>query len=303
MTDTVERVERIIGQSMPRKEDARLITGQTRWTDNITLPGMLHAAILRSPVAHARITRVDVSAALERPGVVAAFSGADLADAWSTLPTAWTVSEDLKTPPHLPLATDKVRYVGDGVAVVVAENRYAAHDALEAIEVDYEPVACGRRHGGRARGRLTTRARRRPQQPHVHLPRRLRRLRGDKARGRCRCRHSALHQPAPDSYRDGAALSRRVCNTVNRRDNGMELDAGATLRAHLPGPEHRLARASHPGDCTRCRWRLRLETRHLRRRDHRSGAVAAARPPDQMDRNPKRGQPGHHPRPRPDPAR
>ncbi|HET9899580.1 MAG TPA: molybdopterin cofactor-binding domain-containing protein, partial [Actinomycetes bacterium] len=140
MTDTVERVEPIVGQSMPRKEDARLITGQTRWTDNITLPGMLHAAILRSPVAHARITSVDVSAALDRPGVVAAFSGADLAEAWSTLPTAWTVSEDLKTPPHLPLATDKVRYVGDGVAVVVAENRYAAHDALEAIEIDYEQL-------------------------------------------------------------------------------------------------------------------------------------------------------------------
>ena len=104
------------------------------------LPGMLHAAILRSPVAHARIISVDVSAALERPGVVAAFSGADLAEAWSTLPTAWTVSEDLKTPPHLPLATDKVRHVGDGVAVVVAEDRYAAHDALEAIEVDYDQL-------------------------------------------------------------------------------------------------------------------------------------------------------------------
>ena len=66
------------------------------------LPGMLHAAILRSPVAHARIISVDVSAALDRPGVVAAFSGADLAEAWSTLPTAWTVSEDLKTPPSAP---------------------------------------------------------------------------------------------------------------------------------------------------------------------------------------------------------
>ena len=140
LTETVDRVESAIGQSIPRKEDARLLTGQTRWTDNITLPGMLHAAILRSPVAHARINSIEVSAALERPGVVAAFSGADLADSWSTLPTAWTVSEDLKTPPHLPLATDKVRYVGDGVAVVVAEDRYAANDALEAIEIDYEQL-------------------------------------------------------------------------------------------------------------------------------------------------------------------
>src|SRR4029453_5835265 len=129
-----------VGQPMLRKEDARLLTGQTTWTDNIQLPGMLYCAILRSPLAHARITRVDVSAAKERPGVVAAFSGADLADSWSTLPTAWTVSADMKSPPHLPLATDKARYVGECVPRVVATDRYAAADALDAIEVDYDPL-------------------------------------------------------------------------------------------------------------------------------------------------------------------
>ena len=97
-------------------------------------------AVLRSPMAHARITRVDVEPARQRPGVVAAYSGADLADSWSSLPMAWTVSEDQKTPPHMPLATDKVRYVGDGLAVVLATDPYAAADALEAIEVDYEPL-------------------------------------------------------------------------------------------------------------------------------------------------------------------
>ncbi len=102
---------------------------------------MLHLAVLRSPVAHARITRVDVTAARERPGVVGAFSGADLADDWGSLPTAWTVSEDLKTPPHLPLATDKVRFVGDGVAVVAATSRAAAVDALEAIEFDFDAAS------------------------------------------------------------------------------------------------------------------------------------------------------------------
>jgi carbon-monoxide dehydrogenase large subunit len=125
---------------MRRKEDARLITGQTQWTDNISLPGMLHLAVLRSPMAHARIVRVDVEPARQRPGVVAAYSGADLADSWSSLPMAWTVSEDQKTPPHMPLATDKVRYVGDGLAVVLATDPYAAEDALEAIQVDYEPL-------------------------------------------------------------------------------------------------------------------------------------------------------------------
>ena len=131
---------RQIGRSRRRKEDARLITGQTRWTDNITLPGLQHLAVLRSPMAHARITRVDVSPALERPGVLAAFSGSDLADELGILPCAWPVTPDMVHPDHHPLATDEVRYVGDAVAVVVARSRYEAADALEAIEVDYEPL-------------------------------------------------------------------------------------------------------------------------------------------------------------------
>ncbi|HEX6578734.1 MAG TPA: hypothetical protein VF082_10230, partial [Jiangellaceae bacterium] len=129
-----------VGQARRRREDARLITGQTQWTDNITLPGMLQLAILRSPVAHATITNVDVSAARERPGVVAAFSGADLAGDWGALPMAWTVSDDQKTPPHFPLAADKVRFVGDGVAVVAATSREAAADALEAIEFEFDAL-------------------------------------------------------------------------------------------------------------------------------------------------------------------
>ena len=129
-----------VGQARPRREDAHLLTGRTQWTDNITLPGMLHLAILRSPVAHATITKVDVSAARERPGVVAAFSGGELADEWGPLPMAWTVSEDQKTPPHFPLTADKVRFAGDGIAVVAATSREAAVDALEAIDFDLEPL-------------------------------------------------------------------------------------------------------------------------------------------------------------------
>ncbi len=130
-----------VGTSLRRKEDARLVTGRTNWTDNIVLPGMLHMAVLRSPMAHARITRVDVSGALAREGVVAAYSGADLGDKNTGALCVWPVTDDMVMPPHLALALDKVRYVGDAVAVVIAENRYLAADALEAIEVDYEPLA------------------------------------------------------------------------------------------------------------------------------------------------------------------
>jgi carbon-monoxide dehydrogenase large subunit len=132
--------QREIGRARLRKEDARLLTGETRWTDNLQLPGLLHLAVVRSPTAHARITRVDVSAALERPGVVAAFSGADLAAELGALPCAWPVTADMVHPDHRPLAVDEVRHVGEAVAVVVARDRYAAADAIEAVDVDYEPL-------------------------------------------------------------------------------------------------------------------------------------------------------------------
>ncbi|MDC0769110.1 xanthine dehydrogenase family protein molybdopterin-binding subunit [Streptomyces sp. HD] len=137
MTGTAERE---VGRARPRKEDAHLITGQTNWTDNISVNGLLHFALLRSPMAHARIERVDVSPALERPGVIAAFSGADLAEGLGSMPCVWPVTEDIVMPDHPPLAVDEVRHAGDPVAVVVARDRYAAADALEAIEVDYEPL-------------------------------------------------------------------------------------------------------------------------------------------------------------------
>lgn len=142
MTDqsTDRNTEREVGRSRLRKEDARLVTGQTNWTDNISVTGLLHIAFLRSPMAHARIERVDVSPALERPGVVAAFSGRDLAEGLGSLPCAWPVTEDIVLPDHPPVAVDEVRHAGDPVAVVVARDRYAAADALEAVEVDYEPL-------------------------------------------------------------------------------------------------------------------------------------------------------------------
>jgi carbon-monoxide dehydrogenase large subunit len=138
---TTETQTTYIGASVERKEDARLLRGETRWVDNMTLPGMLWMAVVRSPYAHATIKNVDLSRALSAEGVVAAFSGAELADEWvGSLPCAWPVTGDCRIPQHRPLTADKARYAGDGVAVVVAESRALAKDAAELVEVDYEPL-------------------------------------------------------------------------------------------------------------------------------------------------------------------
>jgi carbon-monoxide dehydrogenase large subunit len=138
MTATVEPE---VGKARRRKEDERLITGRTRWTDNITLPGMLHLAVLRSPVAHARIAKIDTSRAKEMPGVVAVFTATDLdPDSSIALPCAWTITPDMKAPRRPVLAADKVHFAGEGVAVVAAMSAYQAQDALEAIDVDYDEL-------------------------------------------------------------------------------------------------------------------------------------------------------------------
>ena len=132
---------RVFSSGIRRREDPRLITGRASYTDDIKLPGMAHAAILRSPYAHAAIKSVDTSGAASQPGVIAAYTGADTAKALNAIPCAWLIpNSDLKTPAHPAIATDRVRYVGDAVAVVVAETRYQAEDALEHIAVDYEPL-------------------------------------------------------------------------------------------------------------------------------------------------------------------
>jgi aerobic carbon-monoxide dehydrogenase large subunit len=132
--------EKEVGKARRRKEDARLITGKTTWTDNMVLPGMLHMAVLRSPVAHARITHLDVSAAQERPNVVAVLTGQDLAEEQGSIPCAWPVTPDMVNPGHPSIAVDQVNHVGEAVAIVVARSRTAAADALEAIDIDYESL-------------------------------------------------------------------------------------------------------------------------------------------------------------------
>ena len=133
-------MSRYVGTSMKRREDPRFVQGQGRYVANIQLPHMAHLAIKRSPYAHAKIKKIDTSKAAKLPGVIAVFTGQDLIDgSVGKLPCGWVVP-DCKVPTRWPLTVDKVRHVGDGVACVVAEDRYIAEDAVNLIEVDYESL-------------------------------------------------------------------------------------------------------------------------------------------------------------------
>src|SRR5882757_7329498 len=135
---------RTFGEPVKRNEDRRLLTGQALFIDDIELPGMLHVAFLRSQIAHAKIISIDVSRALQRPGVVAAYVAGDLGDYWQPGPI-------LVPPPpiagivfhertQVPLAKDKVRHVGEPLVIVIAESRYIAEDALDDIDVELEQL-------------------------------------------------------------------------------------------------------------------------------------------------------------------
>ena len=124
-----------IGQNMKRVEDPRLLTGQGRYIDDIDLPNMLHAAVLRSPRPHARIKSIDASAAAAVPGVVKVLTGADIAASTGALPCFANPPVEQRC-----VAVDRVRHVGEAVAVAVAESRYIAEDALERISVEYEDL-------------------------------------------------------------------------------------------------------------------------------------------------------------------
>ena len=134
-----------IGKALPRREDRRFLTGAGQYTDDVVMPGQTYGFFVRSPHAHARIRKIDTSRALKAPGVVAIFTGADLAEAKvGGLPCGWLIhSKDgspMKEPPHPALAQGKVRHVGDQVALIVAESLNQAKDAAELVDVDYEPL-------------------------------------------------------------------------------------------------------------------------------------------------------------------
>jgi aerobic carbon-monoxide dehydrogenase large subunit len=139
---------RVYGQPIKRREDPRFITGRGQYVDDVRLPGMTYAAFVRSPHAHARIRRIDTARAKAHPGVVAVFTGQDMTGV-NSLPCGWDlrkdknipgVVQDLVMPPHMPLASDEARCVGDPVAIVIADSHAAALDGAEQVVVDWEPV-------------------------------------------------------------------------------------------------------------------------------------------------------------------
>ncbi|HVP04030.1 MAG TPA: xanthine dehydrogenase family protein molybdopterin-binding subunit [Solirubrobacteraceae bacterium] len=137
-TETAQ--ERWVGRALKRKEDPRLITGKGKYVDDIRLPGMLYAALVRSTEAHARIVSVDASGALKREGVVAVLTGEDL-QFESGLPMAWVPpGVEVNAPDHWPLARGEVNHVGDPVAVVLGDDRYAVVDAAEDVIVELDPL-------------------------------------------------------------------------------------------------------------------------------------------------------------------
>src|SRR5438132_1475398 len=140
--------ERLFGKAIKRREDPRFITGRGQYVDDVKLPGMTYAAFVRSQHAHAKIRRIDASAALKHPGVVAVFTGKDMTGV-NSLPCGWDlrkeknipgVVQDLAMVPHMPLMSDAARHVGDPVAVVIADSQAAAVDAADKVKVDWEPL-------------------------------------------------------------------------------------------------------------------------------------------------------------------
>src|SRR5437773_7555834 len=140
--------DRMFGKSIKRREDPRFITGRGNYVDDLKLPGMTYAAFVRSPHANARIKGIDVNAAKSHPGVVAVFTGKDMTGV-NSLPCGWDlrkeknvpgVVQDLAMVPHMPLASDSARHVGDPVAVVIADSQSAAQDGAEKVKVTWEPL-------------------------------------------------------------------------------------------------------------------------------------------------------------------
>ena len=139
MSATQERTT-YVGTPVKRREDAALLRGRGTFVDNMAPVGTVTMAVVRSPYAHARVASIDATAARAAEGVVAVFTAADLREDWKApLPCAWPVTEEMKSPDHYPL-TEEPCYQGDGVAVVLAETRAQAEDAVELVEVDYEPL-------------------------------------------------------------------------------------------------------------------------------------------------------------------
>ena len=251
----------VLGTPVKRTEDPKFITGKGRYLDDIKLQGMVHMSILRSPYAHANIKSIDTSAAKTMPGVLAVFVGADIP--YNPLPMAWPAggASGLQNNVNTPrvLATDDVKWTGEGVAAVIAETPEQAVDALEAIQVDYEPLPTV----------VDAEKATQPGAPQLHenAPNNIvfDWTVGDKAgtdaaidygRGR---RPPADHQPAPDPEPDGGPRRHRLVQPRHRRVHGLDVEPDA---AHPAAPADGL-RDRHPGaQGPRHRPRYRRGVRH-----------------------------------------
>ena len=193
-----------VGRSLRRKEDPRLITGRASYVDDINLTGQLWAAWVRSPEAHAKIVSIDTSAAKARDGIRAVYTNEDL-DMEAGLPMAWVPpGVEVNTPDHWVLAKDEVKHVGDPVALVVGDDRYAVVDAAEDVDRRVRPAPGRHRSGEGARGRIAARPREVRDQQGVRLVARRRRSRGRLRRGG-RDHRASRRQPSHGRRGDRAA--------------------------------------------------------------------------------------------------
>ena len=278
-----------IGASVRRKEDARFLSGRGNYTDDINRPGQLHAFIRRSDRPHARIDGIDTAAARSAPGVVAVFTGADMAaDNVGGLPCGWQIhSKDgspMAEPPHPVLAVGKVRHVGDPVAVVIAETKQAAKDAAELLDIDYEDLP--------AVATLRMRSRQAPRWCTTMCPA-TSATTGISATRRWSMRRS----PRPRKVvKLDLTNNRLIPNAMEPRAAIGDFDP-STRRLHAlhhqpepardPAADGRL-RAAHPGEQAarrgaRCRRRVRLEDLPLRRRGDRHLGGGQGAPAGEVD--------------------
>ena len=279
-----------IGAPLRRVEDRRFLLGRGRFVADIELPGALHCVLVRSPHAHARIRKIDTAAAAAAPGVVAVFTGSDMAaDGVLPMRPLWVIrsrdGSEMAQPPRYALARGTVRHVGEPVVAVIAETREAAADAAERVAIDYETLAAVVRRARGAGSRRAAAARGRARQRLLPLGARrrgggARGAQGGAAQGRDRSRQ----QPP---RRRGARAARRVRHrrARHRQAHAGERDAGA---APHPQAGHRAAR--HPreraaGDLARRRRRLRLQGQALSRGVARGLGGAAALPPGALGRD------------------
>ena len=291
MTATVERPAPEIGRDRRRKEDQRLITGRTRWTDNLQAPGMLHLAMVRSPFAHARITGIDTAPAKAAPNVVSVITGADVADEQGGVPTAWPITPDQKTPNRPSIAVDRVAFAGEVVAVVVARSAAEARDAAELVDIDYEelPAALDLKEAaadddscpsGPRHEQVRVLAVRLGRGGHGRVGRR-----GDREGPHRRDRDRAGVPPAAaDPFVHGAPFI--PLRPDRRADDAVVLDPDPAHHAVLPGRGAGHSREQGPGRGARCRRRLRWQAPDGAGGDHHGARGAARRQAVQVHREP-----------------